>query len=74
MKEKVLNYSHPSGPVVRDIPMEQMTRRGHPNILKRVQKSRSSGCAKPSISDAEDETSAGSLIHSILFIIFLNFF
>ncbi|CAG9534311.1 unnamed protein product, partial [Cercopithifilaria johnstoni] len=50
--------AHSTGPTIRDVRVEQMARRGHPNTLKRAQKSRFSGHAKPSISDVEDQTSA----------------
>ncbi|KAM3723800.1 Partitioning defective protein [Dirofilaria immitis] len=51
--------AHLNGLTFRGAQAEQMARRVHPNTLKRVQKSRSSVCMKPFISDAEDRTSAG---------------
>uniref|UniRef100_A0A8R1Y280 PDZ domain-containing protein n=1 Tax=Onchocerca volvulus TaxID=6282 RepID=A0A8R1Y280_ONCVO len=49
--------AHPSGPAFRDARGEQTARRGHPNTLKRAQKSRTNGCMKQAISDAEDHNS-----------------
>uniref|UniRef100_A0A1I7VKA0 PDZ domain-containing protein n=1 Tax=Loa loa TaxID=7209 RepID=A0A1I7VKA0_LOALO len=51
--------AHLREPTVRDARGEQTARRGHPSTLKRAQKSRCNGYAKPSISDAEDQTSSG---------------
>ncbi|VDK70054.1 unnamed protein product, partial [Gongylonema pulchrum] len=45
----------PSEPILGDTKeMEQATRRGHPNALKRAQRSRPAGHAQWSVSDAED--------------------
>ncbi|KAL4002886.1 PDZ domain (Also known as DHR or GLGF) family protein [Acanthocheilonema viteae] len=49
--------AHSDVPVVRDVRVEQIARRGHPSTLKRAQKSRPNGYTKPSISDAEDQSS-----------------
>uniref|UniRef100_A0A8L7T6B9 Abnormal embryonic partitioning of cytoplasm protein 3, isoform b, putative n=1 Tax=Brugia malayi TaxID=6279 RepID=A0A8L7T6B9_BRUMA len=51
--------AHSNGPAIRDTRIEQTAKRGHPSTLKRSQKSRCNGYIKPSISDAEDQTSAG---------------
>uniref|UniRef100_A0AAF5PQF8 PDZ domain-containing protein n=1 Tax=Wuchereria bancrofti TaxID=6293 RepID=A0AAF5PQF8_WUCBA len=51
--------AHPNGSAIRDTRIEQTARRGHLSTLKRSQKSRCNGYIKPSISDAEDQTSTG---------------
>ncbi|VDK67873.1 unnamed protein product [Litomosoides sigmodontis] len=50
--------AHPHGSTIRDVGVEQMRRRGHPSTLKRTQKSRSDGIAKPSASGVEEPISA----------------
>ncbi|VDP22076.1 unnamed protein product [Onchocerca flexuosa] len=60
VRSSTLHYSHPSGPAFRDARGEQTARRGHPNTLKRAQKSRTNGCMKQAISDAEDHNSAAT--------------
>ncbi|VDN06355.1 unnamed protein product [Thelazia callipaeda] len=48
--------SHPNESALRDaVRTEQVARRGHPNALKRAQKSRSNGCSQPCTSGTEDQ-------------------